>query len=313
MAGDHYVPQTYLKHFAHKVGKQDRVCYMDPVLIDPGKIECEKIKDLCAEVGFYHLDAPGLTDKERKTVENFYDRRFETPWHGVWEKLVDSAVESVTIKNRIAIIGMACSLFFRNPSWLKYQRRRIEIRLNNEYISSKQAGNNFFDIGGEKFLLGDLTLEAFLKEYTDRAQLFLIEDGLVRGIKLLRRRIVSDAINVVKIDNSQHTFLVGDNPVIMWDPCLRWPADPDDPQNRLILPLDHKHALELVPGCRKEDHLKIFRRQVGWTEFTSYNIEQKDQAEKYLMGSQDGLTRFVQSVKDIEAKLEAYQKTGQQV
>jgi hypothetical protein len=290
---DHFVPQTYLEKFAHerKTG-QFHVYRKDPKVLENGGTGCPNIRNLCVEGGLYDLNIPGLTDEERRIVDTFYEQAYENGWNSVYEKLVDEKVETVTGEDRRLILGMVCSLFFRNRSWLVEAGKMTKEIITRGYESSKQNNKDHFFLESEKIMIKDKTLDEVVKEQIEIGKPILIKVAASASINLLKKRLDSDAIHVVKNHDHQESYLTSDRPVVMMDPNSQH-LRPGNPSNFLVLPIDHTHVIELIPDCPTDYLTQIQRGRDTPMMIFFKNSQQYKQSDNHLMGSEKGLKFFV--------------------
>jgi hypothetical protein len=300
----HFVPQTYLKNFAHeRKNGQFYLYFKNPNLLGNGGTGCNNTINLCVEGGLY--DLPGeLTDEERTIVDRFYNDAYETGWTSVYEKLVNENVTVITPEDRRLIIGMVSSLYFRNRSWNVFLNQVKADIIERGYRLATELGSDSFEMLGEVVIIKGRSIELIKKEYLERDKPGIILSGVRATINLLRRRIDSDGIEVMKIVNPNEHFLTSDNPVTVRDPDNQH-IIPSNPSNFLSLPIDHKHTLLLIPERPTQDLDKIYRSKATDLSIFAWNVQTFGEADRFLMGSEAGLKSFAETINRINKKASA--------
>jgi hypothetical protein len=286
----HFVPITYLKNFAfeRKAGEFS-IHFKKKEVLENGGTGCTNIRNLCVESKLYSL--PGLTSEEQLIVETFYNDAYEKGWTSVYEKLVDEKVVTITPEDRRLIIGMVSSLYFRNRKWNVFLTNMKADIIERGYEMSKHVGSDSFVMFGEEIVIKNRTLEEIKSDQLEKDKPAIVLGGVRSTINLLRRRLDSDGIEVMKINDSKEYFLTSDNPVTVRDPN-NGPIVPADPSNFLSLPIDHKHTLLLIPERPSQDLDKIYRSKASFYSTLAWNVETFAGADRFIMGSEEGLKSF---------------------
>lgn len=79
---------------------------------------------------------------------------------------------------------------------------------------------------------------------------------------------------------------------------------PMNPLNFLTLPIDSKHLLALLPECHPENRNKVLRfSSDGLMDTLSHNVQQTSRADRFLLGSENGLKAYVKMMEKIGKKI----------
>lgn len=216
-------------------------------------------------------------------------------------KLVVNYGVKYPIEDRRLIIGMVCSLFFRNLSWKRFYDQFMGETIQKVYDLSVASGQEVFVFEGEDVSKKGKTADQIKNEMWIRDKPGFIVTQTLASIKLLKLRLESDGIVVMKIQNLKQQFITSDRLV-----ALRDPEDqrliPINPKNFISLPLDQKHMLMLIPERPKQNLLEVYRNNASDVDPFVWNTQQHGLAHKYLMGSETGLQQYSDMVRRVNSK-----------
>jgi hypothetical protein len=296
----HFVPITYLKNFAfeRKPGEFS-VHFKKKDVFQNGGTGCTNVRNLCVEGKIYNL--PGLSSEEETIIETFYSDAYEVGWTSVYKKLIDKEISMVTSEDRRLIIGMASSLYFRNRLWNVFLNKVKADIIERGYEMSKQSGSDSFVMFGEEVVVKGRTLEEIKKEHFERDKASIVLTGVRATINLLKRRLDSDGIEVMKITDVDQHFVTSDNAVTVRDPDNE-AVIPANPSNYLSLPIDHKHTLLLIPDRPIEDLNMINRSSASYYSTLAWNFGTLQGADKFVIGSAEALKSLSNIVSRINSK-----------
>lgn len=281
----HFVPQCYLKRFSldeatiYGVRKNNNEQFRDT------------IANVCAINHLYRLD--GETEEERQLVENFYDKVFEKDYHAVYKLLTNPKINTITKNDRGNIIAFILSLFFRNPS--QYLKFKTFTEINLEYCYNLISQNNL----DKQFTWHDNTVIDFNKLTLADVKKILKEKNKQKFIRqhifsfnfLLKQRFNNNII--VKRIEDDNEFITSDFPVIMFDPNSKY-VNPFNLTNSIILPIDTKHYVKLMPSDTEDD--KILRSNIignfAMVEAMIIYDSMFKNAQHYVLGTESSITKF---------------------
>lgn len=107
----HFVPRTYLKHFANERSGEYYICALPKNAIKATDIYETNIKKICAKKDVYTL--PGETIEEKMLIENFYSNNLENDYDNIYRILLDSEKRTITIKEKSLIVSTVITMLFR--------------------------------------------------------------------------------------------------------------------------------------------------------------------------------------------------------
>lgn len=298
----HFVPRTYLKHFARKDGQEYFISALPNSATEKDKIFEVNIKNIALEKDFYTL--PGETDEQKMAIEKFYSDEFEQHYNSIYQILVDPQKNEITTEERDLIISTVITMYYRTTKWVNTSNNFMSRVFYQTFELCKQAGKDYFTFGDQKISIAGKTLEQFTKEYNEERKPQMILTQLETAFKLIKVRNQIDSIIVVKLDEPNLEYIISDNPVVASNPTTTRFA-PFDPKNLFYLPLDPKHMLILIPEKVEGLENRIFRRNstgfmAGMEKLTS-NYQQMQNSERFILGTKKELESYL-STKEITEK-----------
>jgi hypothetical protein len=295
----HYVPRTYLKNFATKNNEGKYILsFINAGELEKGNIKSASIDDLCVAKNIYTLD--GKTSEQRMMIEEFYSDAYEKGYDSIYSKLVDERITEITDEDRRLIIGMTISLFYRNRSWSNFITNMFDDIFKRAIEMCDYSGHNSFIFEGKEINIDGKSAKQLSAEHWAREKSIAIIKLVQSTIQLLRLRLNSDGIHVSKIKNPNDNLLTSDRPVIVMDPDGGH-IFPMNPRNFLLLPLDSKHMLALLPGCHSDYLREINRSDDGYIGTFANNLQQYKSATLHLFGKEDHLKSYSETVKRINS------------
>lgn len=294
----HFVPRTYLKHFAEKRNKNYYIKALSIANPLSENIEEKNTKKICFEKHLYTL--PGNTVRERMLLEKFYGDEFEQHYNAVYDMLVNPQKNQLTEAERELIIGTVTTMLYRVPRWIK-QHNEVKKRIYKAAFDFyEQTGKDQFSIGGIKVSVKGKTLEEFLEEDQVASKPSQVITQLEAAMALVPVRLANDNIFIIKLEDADSKFITSDNPVIIQniDGGLH-PVQPFNPSNIMKLPLDCNHILMLMPTGPKEDRHIIRRNNSSGImckrEAVISNTEQFQGADINILGSENSLNMYLKT------------------
>lgn len=299
----HFVPRTYLKHFASAKGQEYRISVLPCSVESPDKIFETNIKNIAVERDLYTL--PGETIDQKMAVEKFYSNEFEQHYNKLYNILVDPEIRKISLEERELIISTVVTMYYRTTKWVSASRDLMSRIFDQVFYQCQQTGMDYFTFEGEKISIAGRTYEEFTKAYNDEKQPGMIITQLEAALKLISLRLKNDAIMVIKLDEDDE-FITSDNPVIATNYSEK-KMMPFDPENTLKLPLDSKHTLLLIPeGIPGQENL-IFRKTskdaVSIMNKLVGNYQQMNNSEKFLLGTKTALKSYLKTKKETEGPI----------
>lgn len=290
----HFVPRTYLKHFAQQKGDEYFINVLPAQESDKAKIFNTNIKNVALEKHLYTL--PGETAEQQMAVEKFYSNEIERHYDQIYNILTDPNKSEITIEERELIISTVVTMYYRTTKWVNLSRELMRRVFERTYLMCEYTGKDYFMFEDEKFSIAGIPLEKFTDDFNKMRQPGMILTQLEVAIKLISLRIKNDSICVVKLCEDRLEFVTSDNPVIASNNNPER-LMPFDASNVLELPLDSKHKLILMPECPEELRTRIFRRNsispFSEIEKLTANYSQMQNSEKFIFGSTSALESYL--------------------
>ena len=197
----HYVPRTYLKHFAEVSGKASSPEYMINTAraseLAEDRIKQINIKNVCLENDLYTL--PGESPEERQFLEKMYNELYETDYHILYNLLTDDSKDKLTSAQRHVVISFVVSMFYRNTKWGDSYNKLMDETYEKVFNLAVQSGQQSFFMDEKEISIAGKTLEEFQKESKkqDRPMIALMQAQKI--FELIRIREVNDIVTIVKL------------------------------------------------------------------------------------------------------------------
>jgi hypothetical protein len=300
----HYVPRTYLKRFSLNRRNEFFINAVPLSNLEEKRIYEANIAKICFEKNIYTL--LGDTEEKRMLIENFYSENYETYYDKIYNILTDPNKKSITEEERELIISTVVTMFYRTSRWMNIHNDLVERSFYKIYGLCKQTGQDSFKFGGQNISIIGKTVKQLIKEYKIESRPIQAIEQLRIAFKLIRLRKASDAIYVIKLNDTDYEFITSDHPVT-YSNINEGKAIPFDPTNILSIALDNKHRLYLMPESDKATSHIISRTYVTGTacslETLMANHDQFRNAERFLLGTSSSLIDYLKSKVIIDTKL----------
>lgn len=301
----HFVPRVYLKYFSSENKGEFFIHALPKGSPTVDKIFQPNIKNIALERDLYTL--PGDTIEERMLIETFYSENFEKHYNQVYQILTDPDKNSVTAEERKLILSTVITMFYRTTKWINSHNELMKRVIHEMFSLANQAGTNFFMFEKERISIDGKTEEQVLNEFKLENRPSQVMTQLQVALRLIDVRSERDGINVIKLnDGKDNEFITSDNPVSYYRVGVN-EIMPFDPMNVLSVPLDNKHILMLMPYADAETKNLIFRRtddaKMSFTQKLTANYNQWNNSEKFIFGTETGLTEYLSKKDETERPL----------
>jgi hypothetical protein len=286
----HYVPKVYLDKFAKQRGDEFYICALEK---QTGNIFNPNTENICVKKDLYLLE--GSTENERQLIEKLYHELFEDGYNNIHKILVDDSRDSITMAERYDIISFVVSVFYRNYVWNAGHNKLMDETLAKAYHLSKANEKDSFFFGEQEVSIAGKSLEELQKENRGKDRQIIALNAIQRIFELTRMRVINDVVTIVK---TEELILTSDNPVSFRGENVSVRPIPIDPNNTLSLPIDDCHLLQLRPwGDKLDNNLTMLGRMsefsiVSGVVAETNNQLQYNQAEQFLLGTEDGIKGF---------------------
>jgi hypothetical protein len=308
----HYVPRTYLKHFATERNGEYFIKALPISDFNIDKIQEINISNVCLQKDIYTL--PGNTPEERMLLETFYSDNYEAHYDQIYQVLIDPDKLTLTDNERELVISTVVTMFYRTTKWISMHNEVMNRALERMFILCQQTGKDQFLFENQIISIAGKTLEQVQLENKIEGRPAQVMTQLDTAMRLIRFRCHNDGIYISKLVDEDCEFVTSDNPVIFSNIFSNRPV-PFDPDNVLTVPLDTKHKLFLMPYGDKELKHILARHNVSgsmcFMEKLTSNFEQSKNAERFMLGKESALQSYLQTKDVSERPLtdEEYAKT----
>ena len=286
----HYVPKVYLDKFAEQRGDEYYICALEK---QTGNIFNPNTENICVKKDLYLLE--GSTKNERQLIEKLYHELFEDGYNNIHKILIDDSRDSITMAERYDIISFVVSMFYRNNVWNAGYNNLMDETLSKAYRLSKANEKDSFSFGEQEVSIAGKSLEELQKENRDKDRQMIALNAIQRIFELTRMRVINDVVTIVKTED---LIVTSDNPVSFRGENVGVRPIPIDPNNTLSLPIDVCHLLQLRPwGDKLDNNLTMLGRMSEFSIVSEVVAEtnnqfQYNQAERFLLGTEDGIKGF---------------------
>lgn len=290
----HYVPKTYLKHFAREDATKGKPEYfissIDKVT---GKFKEINIVNLCVDKDIYRVN--GKTEEERQVLEDMYRIMFEDGYDDLYRILTNDNIIFMTQSQRDSIINFVVSMFYRNKVWNDIYQHFMDGLFEKAFNVSKKNGQTSFFIEDEEISIEGKSLDDLKREYRKKDGPMGAMTSAHKIFQHARLRRIQDVISVTKL-KCEHEYITSDHPVV----CRNTPGIhtiPMDPDNRLSIAISNKYLLELIPMKDDEINFLMIGRMpttsfMGSLSSATHNDAQIGQSDKFLFGSSNTIKGF---------------------
>lgn len=281
----HYIPQTYLKYFSLKKDNKYFINALPKDSHDTNDIKELNIKNVCLENNIYTL--PSVNIEERMILEKFFSNEVESQYDNIYKILVDPNKNYITEEERAKIITTVVTMFFRTSVWKNTINEIRSKSFEKSYLMCQQYNKEHFYYGDIKISIKGKTLDELQNEYKIKKNPLFLLTQLKAMDYLFETRFKKDDICIIR-NETENDFITSDNPVIAFNKMIIAPIDPN---NTMILPIDNKHILWLLPNNNLIGRNILFRRKTPHhKEVIEYNSMQKNNCERFVFGSISALS-----------------------
>lgn len=276
----HYIPRSYLKNFgiAGKKGKY---------FVDVYRLEYDHLleqidtKDICFQKNLYTL--PVESENDKYALEKYYAEHVDSEFPKVYSLLIDESLHAVNSQQKLQILYVCLSLYFRTPRILD-----MSISMNEEIFNRASQFPN--EQGIVKITAGETKIEFHIddldevkKEYNEKARQDFLINHLQYWADFVKYKF-DCTITVIKINNSNTPLITSDNPVSIRHINTNRFEGLYDPDAVITLPLDRSHFLEIHPNKYADGQTRINRLTHDQDYVVTTNKVTADGATNFLIG-----------------------------
>lgn len=281
----HFIPQTYLRKFAHTQNG-------DTFLVDAyNKLNDQTIadisvRDLCVETDLYTLKH--LEGEERYSIENFFSQSIKSRYPKIYRLLVEDKKRIISVEERVYILYTTLSMYFRTPKvlnqFISFGAEILEQVNNNPEVKSM----NFL---GYEISVESKTFEEIKKEIREKHRINYIKTQLEILDQFISLRSF-DALVVIELVGDQE-FVTSDNPVEIRNSIgSKLDFELFDLKNSIYIPLDPKHALFIAPRQEETIVNQVFYQRDNFFQHVILNHCVSENAERWVIGTKNGIEGF---------------------
>ena len=251
----HYIPRSYLKNFgvAGKKGKY----FVDVYRYEHDHLlEQIDTKDICFQKNLYTI--PADSDDKKYVLEKYYAEQLDSEYPKVYKLLIDEAVQYVNAKQKLQILYVCLSLYFRTPRVLD-----MSISMNEEILN--RAAQFLNEDGIVKITIGETKIEFHIddlddvkSEFNEKSRQEFLVSHLEYWADFVKYKF-DCTINVIKINNTKTPLITSDNPVSIRHINTNKFEGLYDPNAVITLPLDRSHFLEIHPNKYADGQTRVNR------------------------------------------------------
>jgi len=230
---NHFVPQVYLRNFAHTIeerGKKKNYFVSTYDKIEQTESQKTSIEKICVKSKLYTLK--GNTKEDRERIENYYAGSFEKDYNRFYHIINDEEKIQISLDERALIIATVIHLYARNVFWLN-AFNELWTRMVRSF-ESPNPRNVYDENGNLLFPFEAKSTEEIVNDEKKATQ----QTYLTNHLEMTRNLIKShsfDSIFVYK-DKSDNNLITSDRPVI--SPSVAGP---------FILPINKGTLLCIMP------------------------------------------------------------------
>jgi hypothetical protein len=285
----HYVPRTYLKHFANNVNEK---FFLNTLFQDKEDIIEVNIDNLALEKHLYTIET--FDGDRNQKVETFYSK-IETNYNELYSKLNSPNAIYLTIEEKQNLILFVISLYLRTPTTHSSIVEHYETIIDQAHHlsnSKKVTINNYLVLDFE-----NKTVEQIKKEFKLISKVEFNLESLSTLMTFSKLRF-DNTIFIAELSDNEN-FITSDNPVIV-------PNNKNTNDNNIYLPINNKKILILVVpnGDNVANSLLVPKMQLENRESKEaerlYNGFQLENSIRTIFGKQDAIIKSVNQMSEFD-------------
>lgn len=312
----HYVPRTYLKHFSEKNNqgkyqinvkhsKEDKPTYRT------------NIENVCHQNSLYTIDFPGATQKQRHSLDIFYERTFESDYDSILDLLLNNDITDISQEQKDLIIGTIISMYLRVAKWLNVSKENQKQSIDQLIQVAKEMNYYEVDLGnGETWDISGKSVEDLLKELEIKRKLGFYYFQIESFNALINKRRFN-SINVYK-NADDDEFITSDVPIVLNNGSQELVSEIDE-YCHVSLHLTPDYCITILPLEDKLSRISRFSMEPERSKLycAVNNDHQFRNSERYILGCERGIKNYLANqdnyrdqkyvakmIKDAEASLE---------
>lgn len=290
----HYVPRSYLKHFATPKGRGYFVDVYDKK--EDRYFNCN-IKNICSEIDFYTLAENNPISSDRMVIEKIYASGFEPMYLRAYNILTNHTIHHINDLQRIEILLGLFQLYMRNPSWINRSINAHITEICRLYREAKFNGKKGITYLNEDFSFRDWTEEAIVKHISDMV-IHTFKENHVNGIRDLGdfHEYAKFEVAIIKPGDDSN-FITGDNPMVMSD----FLGNDDHPLQRskeFVVALSPKISVRILHDNKKSVN-RIYRHYMPNGSVSIQNNTVAENCSRFVIGKKEQFSKDAEIAKNI--------------
>jgi Protein of unknown function (DUF4238) len=289
--GHHIVPRTYLRNFCKDDPNRKAIHVHNLPVSENTKAYKANIDKVAKENDFYMLE--GNTEAQKLAIENYFASEIEAPYQSHYEKWIDPEIVFITPKDRLYLITFVASMHLRTRRFADmYTQLTKQIIDTARYWAN---GREVLTIDGSEIQLRSpegqkIPSEALAKQDLEKNRSNVIKDQMSFLRNLVRLRLFTSEIVIIKIEGSNKEFITSDIPVTLLNKTDEI-TTPFDPETYMFLAIDPVHLIAL--SMRRCEFItpKIGRATIcDSSRIDAYNELHYGGSGRFIFGTFDGIT-----------------------
>ena len=288
----HYIPQSYLRNFAHEIKKKkDGDEYYVHVRFRGEKFHSVNVSNICAETYLYTI--PGVDDANKNIIEKYYANNIDNLFSVIYDFVTDDTQKILSSDLRLKLVTACLCLYIRTPSFLEKIGEEYSNLLENlrkyHFGYSEKSIVSFFN---RKINLQNLNYDILKADIENKNKAIILREHF----QILNEFIdfkLNDGIGIVKlVDDSE--FITGDNPLIIRDLSTGDFFDLFDSNNVIHLPINNKYLISLLPHNDISSKNTFNRIESDIIEALVINYDIEKNSKNWIIGNPDSIYKHIE-------------------
>jgi hypothetical protein len=288
----HFIPKSYLRNFADINGEKE---FVEVLNVNTGKLIYPfSLSNVCVSKNLYTL--PHVDNENKYLVEHYYAEHVDGVYPDVYRLLTDTDVLHITEEQRIRILNVCLSLYFRNAKFLDEKNEELNSCINRlkQFEDNSDEAKLSMQFGGRNYEFKKNEIEKVKETVVVNNRVDFILSHLEDWQNFVRFKNNSQ-ITVNKIVG-EVKLITSDNPVRISSPRTE-NFNLFNPNNCIQLPLDQNHLLWISPNDKQVERDQIYRGvRDKWFSITSNHSMQCD-ASEWIIGKKGCVSKYLEEDK----------------
>ncbi len=300
-SGQHFVPRTYLKHFAerNKQGTNQITCFHNDLTTPYYKTNIENV---CQQNHLYTIEIAGASKKQRDLLDEFYENNFENDYNQIFNILTDETIFKITKEQKNKIIGTVISMYFRVAKWLNTSKTIQKAAIKHLVKISKEIGNYDVKLNENNYWnIKNKSVEELLNElkYDRKLRFYIFQ---LKGYSDLIKKRSNDKIIIYKSFGDDE-FITSDVPITLNNNIAELSTNIIS-ESHIMLHISPKYCLTIIPNDK--ENLELIRVDMDSANSKLYsslnNHNQFRNSERYILGTNSGIIKYLRIRDDLNDK-----------